>query len=300
MRRFVINTLLFALLVALTLAAGEVLVRNSTNSYSYKNQYILDNGSKISTLILGDSHNYYAINPAVLGDSAFNLANVSQNYEYDYRLLEHYLPYLPNLKTVVLSLSYHSLRDPLFEEGDEWWMANNYKIYMDIDKHSDFSRYNFEISQPDIFSGRVRRALFGGKGMCDTLGLSLDNSPEFCYSGWESESASKARKQTIADTRFVTENTKWLDRLCRLCHEYNLRTYLLITPLYEDYRRNMSSQQVAELYDVARLMYHRYGVILLDFMNDPDFNHDDFFDADHLNHRGAERLSLRLKQILQP
>ncbi len=290
---------MFTLLIATTVAIGELLVRMTPNSYSYKDEYIRTKGNEISTLILGDSHNYYAINPKCFGDSTFNLANVSQNYEYDYRLLSAYIPLMPNLRTVILSMSYGSLRDPIFEDGDEWWYASNYKIYMGIDKHSNFSRYNLEFSQPDIFSGRLRRALFGGNANCDSLGMSLDNSSANYYPGWEKQSKKRALKQTISNPKYRKINTIWLERICRLCHEHNLQICLVTTPLYIDYRNHMNKQQMSEVIQIAELMGEKYGAIYFNYMDDKRFDYKDFFDADHLIDSGAKRFSLILRQDIE-
>ncbi len=296
MRRFVINILLFALILAVTLAAGELLVRNDFNSYKYKDQYVRSHGQAISTLILGDSHNYYNISAAELGDSAFNLANVSQNYEYDFRLLEQYLPILPHLHTVILSMSYGSLRVPDFEHGEVPFYASNYKMYMDIDKHSDFSLYNFEIAWPEIYSGRVRRAIFGGRGGCDSLGQSTNNVPSDYYKGWTSRTAAFAVEQTISDTTQVAQNVYWLDRICKLCHTHGIRTVLVTTPLYIEYRRHMDPEQSAEMKRVSAMMQRRYGTVCLDYMADKRFTFKDFYDGDHLLRGPATR---RLSNLIR-
>ncbi len=106
MRKFLKNIIVFSLLTAALFLIGEIVARSMPSSYSYKHNWILKNGDHISTLILGSSHTYYGLRPNLLGDSVFNLANVSQTPEYDLYLLKTYLPCMPNLKRIIFPVSY--------------------------------------------------------------------------------------------------------------------------------------------------------------------------------------------------
>lgn len=289
MHKFVKNILLFALIIALTLLVGEILIRNSGNPYSYKDAFIRNHGKDISTLILGNSHTYYGVRADMI-DSAFNLANVSQNYEYDYRLLEQYLPLLPNLRNVIISLSYFSIREPQFESGDEWWYASNYKMYMHIDKHSDLSRYNFEISYPPIYSGRLKKVIFGGNANCDSFGGCLDNYPEYSYSGWENQAKKRVESNTFPDSASES-NIRWLRQICQLCKSHNINIIIVTTPTHISYNSLLNPDQLAQMYGVAKLMSQDYNAVYLNYLTDKRFSYNDFFDSDHLIDPGARRFT---------
>ena len=77
------------------------------NSYTYKRDYMEQQGAQIQTLILGSSNAYDGLNPSVL-PYAFNLANSSQTLEDDYRLLAKYIDSMDSLQTVIVGLGYHS------------------------------------------------------------------------------------------------------------------------------------------------------------------------------------------------
>ncbi|MDE6682021.1 MAG: hypothetical protein K2J87_01180, partial [Muribaculaceae bacterium] len=142
----------FSLLVTGLLLIGEFIVRSIEPPYSYKAEWLRKNGDKINTLVLGSSHTYYGVNPSILGDSAFNLANISQTPEYDFALLKEFHPYMKNLKRVILPVSYFTFRDPVLEKMDRG-LCVQYKVGMKLPLHSDFSFYNLCLSDFKSYSG---------------------------------------------------------------------------------------------------------------------------------------------------
>lgn len=74
MRKFLTYCACMIVILAAVMAALELVVRHCPNSYSYKWEWMDRNAGRVKTLVLGNSHAYYDVNPSLLGDSAFNLA----------------------------------------------------------------------------------------------------------------------------------------------------------------------------------------------------------------------------------
>lgn len=102
MRRFLGNILIFSAIIIVMAAIGEAVVRNLPSAYSTKDRALRADGAGVATLILGTSHTYYGLNPDEMGDSVFNLANVSQTPEYDFALLQHYAAFTPSLRRIIM------------------------------------------------------------------------------------------------------------------------------------------------------------------------------------------------------
>lgn len=141
MRLFLKKVLWFSVLVIGLLLIGELVVRSINTPYNYKTEWLRKNGEKVNTLVLGSSHTYYGIMPSVLGDSVFNIANISQTPEYDLAILKEFHPLMPNLKRVIIPISYFTYRDPRLEETDHG-LCVQYKVRMKLPLHSDLSPYN--------------------------------------------------------------------------------------------------------------------------------------------------------------
>ncbi|MDR2410253.1 MAG: hypothetical protein LBE13_19380 [Bacteroidales bacterium] len=88
MRKFIVRTFLYLLPVLLFLILLEILLRNIPNDYSYKKKYLDTQFCNIETLILGNSHSFYGIDPVYFSTNTFNAAHVSQSLDYDYEILK--------------------------------------------------------------------------------------------------------------------------------------------------------------------------------------------------------------------
>ena len=100
MKRFIKYSILFAAIIAVLLGCCELMVRNSPNTYTMKKNWMISHSGGIKTLITGNSHSYYGIKPNAIGDSVFNIANVSQGHEYDYFLLTKFEPQIKKNKNL--------------------------------------------------------------------------------------------------------------------------------------------------------------------------------------------------------
>lgn len=98
MKRFLLLSSLVVIAVVSTLLLGEWCVRQVPNAYRYKHQWMLQHADDVEMLFLGSSHIYAAVDPACISVPSFNLANSSQNFKYDYYLLQNLHPAINNLK----------------------------------------------------------------------------------------------------------------------------------------------------------------------------------------------------------
>lgn len=301
MRRFLFLTGVFAAMVIVSLIIGEAVVRSLPNSYAVKERFINDSAAdSVNVLVLGSSHDYYGIIPdSVTGYDVFNLANVSQNFEYDVRLLEQALPHMPRLHTVIVNVSYASFWDPPFEKGDEWWYEIYYRLYMDIDKYTRWSRYGMEMSKFSVFSSKIRNKILG-KPMpgCDRRGYGLDYAMLLSDAERDSDGPVAAARHHAATKEYEEYNLKWAVKLLEICREHDLRVIFITTPAWTTYRDNLDSGRLDDMHALIAGLCGRYGAEYYDFMASPDFGPEDFHDSDHLSASGAARLSRILGSII--
>lgn len=131
MKRFLFGITVFLVPIAVFFVALEVMVHTIPNSYSYKYQFVKDNGKTIEAISLGHSQLYDGFMPEVFKMASFNLCNSSQTFKDDYYILSELLPYLPNLKFVILPIGYVNVKgcdDDGFSDR-----CTFYHEYMNID-----------------------------------------------------------------------------------------------------------------------------------------------------------------------
>lgn len=299
MNKFLRNIFIFSSIIIVILGVLELVARSLPTSYSYKNDWIESDGDKVRNLVLGSSHTYYGLRPDVMGDSTFNLANVSQTPEYDLALLEHYLPLMPNIKRVIIPVSYFTFRDPKIEQGDEWNLAVRYKIHMGLPLHSVFSIYNLEITDFDAYKGKLKNLILKApSNICDSLGFGLGFTLATRDDRWKEISRARAAKHTVSTPGRFDEVREVHDRLARLAKQHNIDVVVITTPSWPAYTAALDSVQLAEMYEGIGEMLKNEKVTYYDFLNDARFEDSDYYDPDHLNDLGAAKLTQILADTL--
>lgn len=254
----------------------------------------------VQTLILGSSHTYYGLNPAWMENSkALNLANVSQNFEYDSRILEKASRCMPRLNTVVLAISYFSFFDDTFDVGSEWYRETYYKVFMGIDKYSDWSKYNLGMSKFSIFSMRICDIVFGrGIDGCSPNGFGSKYALENRSPDWQSSGAVAAHRHTNHSMDNIVYHETYLTRILDMCRRMDLRVIAVLTPCWHTYYDCLDTEQSELYYRLVDKYRSSYGFEYYDFMKDKRFVADDFYDGDHLSDVGAMKFSSMIDSII--
>ena len=289
--------ILFALLVAASLAAGEMLVRSLPNPYKLKHQWMQRHGNAAEILVMGHSQTYYGILPQML-PHAFSLANYSQTFKYDLLLLKQYREKAANLKKVVVPVSYTSFFDPQLDKGPEWYYVINYRLYMDMEEYPWWSKFGFELAHPSVYSGKLRSFFIGGENvMCDSLGHGLNFCDALRNPDLEASAKEAVARHTAKDWSAVEQNRADFNALLSWCMAEGIEPVVVLVPLSKAYRSMIDARQQAEMYRILNEVAAKHGLQYHDYMGDSRFVDEDFYDADHLScDRGATKFTKILKE----
>ena len=288
MKKFVFRSIIFLLPFIGLLTVAEGYVRSLPNTYKYKDRWMWQNGQWVHTLILGNSHAYFALAPSAMGDSVFNLSNVSQRLEHDFFLLKRYAEACPNLRQVVLVADNSCLFDTPMED-DEPARVTYYQLYMGYDAHSALSKYGFELSNMAYLWQKVKWHFQNTGDQCDSLGwgnshvVAERNPDDFLYEN--------VREHHFVDWNNTRRNRCYLDSIAHWCQQRQVRLLLLQTPVCADYTRKADAQQLKLVGEIVDSCCHIYGAIRADYSCDRRFEGNDFFDSDHLSDQGAMKFS---------
>lgn len=297
MRRFLKHIVLFSGIVLLLLSAGEVYVESLPNPARDKHRWMTAHAGDVRTLVLGDSHAFYGIRPDLLGDGAFSLALPSQTLRYDDYLLRHYP--MPQLRDVVLTVSYFTLWEDFERLGGHEAEIARYHIYMDADLHP-WPLYRLECTQRQSFVERLKSLYQPSRLSWDALGWGDNYTLDRRADDWDNGEA-RALANTYSDTTVVAFNAGVLAGLMDYCRERKVRLTLVTTPTGLLFRQHQSEAQAAMNRRVlSGLLQAHPEVRHLDFEADPRFTSADFYDADHLSTVGAAKLTkLLCKELVK-
>jgi len=302
-KKILYKTLLFAIPILAFILFFEIYIRMRPSVYQAKRDNLVANADSIRVLIVGDSQTTYGINPNLFNEFAYNLAFEAQPIYFDRKLLEKYLPDLPNLKYVFLGINYHNLL--FYEHSEERDFF--YKYYYDIPYNN--SCYLKEYCLRSVFAHKFKETWFlywfdrKNKGIIYTTDKK----------GWISRPASDYNSITsILQARINTEPTnkdfsvirkdsiilKDLEAAIVLLKQKNVIPVLITCPIYKVCRDLINPLIKSEMEKIAHSLAEKYDILYLDYYEDDSFEISDYFDAGHLNNSGAEKLTLRLDSII--
>ena len=234
MKHFIKKISLYLLPIAILTIGLEIYVESIPNSYTYKRTYMEQHASDIQTLILGSSYAYDGIDAKVL-NHAFNLANSSQCFEDDYRLLLRYMVYMDSLERVILPISYSSLQ--MVSSSNR---RGYYTIYMDLYPRWPISKYSFECFNLELMIKKIaKHALHKDVVRCDSLGLRVGHTLEARPTiGWQETKKLISNDSFIGKSAqtYVGENKYWLRRIALDCQVSGVELCIVIMPAMEEYR----------------------------------------------------------------
>lgn len=280
----------------------EYQLREIPNIYKFKSNYLRQHASKIETLLLGSSHTLYDLNPEYFTDKTFNLGHLSQSLDIDYKLLEYYIDEMPNLKTVVLRLSYSTLFEKL-EDTNEAWRIKNYNIYypFSLKQHQ---KYNYEVLSVKLKNNldRLKGFYLEGENFenWNNLGWGTDLRNSNNEADLEALGELTAKKHTADNNKLFPELSKTLNRFIKLCEINNINVILFTPPAYKSYVEHLNATQFNAMEKLGTtIALNSENCKYFNFIKDDSFTNIHFFDADHLNAKGAKKLSDLINTIVE-
>lgn len=294
MRRFVVQVLVFVLPLFFLAITTEIMLRNIPNDYKYKAKYLTEHSKDIEILILGSSHSYADVNPYLIPGKTFNAAHSGQTFEFDLKILKKYE--FPNLRMVIIPISYFSY----FAKLDGPYLCK-YSLYYKLETDGGLKTLSEFLSYPLI--DNVRRIINyylkrQDENESNELGQRIkrkDSSQSLEVSGIDA-----ALRHTHKDTKYVRQNVLFLEEIIQIARDKNSIVILFTPPAYRTYTENLDADQLKAMYQITENILKKYdNCYYVDFLKDTDFSAEDFWDADHLNAKGADKLTRKLVSFIE-
>jgi lysophospholipase L1-like esterase len=90
----------------------------------------------------------------------------------------------------------------------------------------------------------------------------------------------------------------FLRRVIQKCISKKVNVILLSTPVYTSYYSRIPIKAIGEVNSMLDEYKKVFGVTILDFSLDKSFTLQDFKDDNHLNPKGAEKLTQKLDSVV--
>lgn len=306
MKLFITKTLKFLLIVVSFFFILELTLWRIPNNYSFKKKYLDKHASKIETLILGNSHSFYGINPVYFKSNTFNAALNAQSLKYDFLILDKYKKKLNSLKTIVIPISYFSYFLDL-ENSVEGWRIKNYVLYFGF----------YDVYEPKYYSEILSNNLKNSFSSFENYYLKNNSKLTCSMLGWGTNFNSKSAKnikqsaefsakrhsagniKSIANRITFNKNLYFLKKIFKLCYSNKINLILFIPPAHNNYVKILDKDQLSKTERTTSRLSKKYSnCIYLNLLKDTLFKTSDYYDADHLSEIGAKKLSIKINKIV--
>ncbi|MGV0937440.1 hypothetical protein [Empedobacter falsenii] len=293
------------LFIIVTIIGIEQTLRKIPNDYKYKADYLKENGKQIETLILGSSHTFTGLNPKLFKNKTFNAAHSAQSLDLDYKIFEQNRKYLPNLKTIIIPISYFSFTKQLNDFNQK--KLKYYSIYWNIDINNNDLNLNYEFfSEPiEVNYNRIKDYWIEDKNnfTIDTNGyIKKRYEPSWNDSIYAKKTFERHRANLNSNQiqRIIKTHYHDLEQIIKQAKSNNIKVVLLATPttnLYKNYV--IKTPQYFNLKNNINRLSKYDNVIFIDyFINNENFTKKDFKNSDHLNAKGADKLTFKVDSIM--
>lgn len=279
----------------------EIFLRSIPNDYKYKKSYLDKSSKNIEVLFLGSSHTYYGINPDYISKNAFNASHIAQSIDYDYEIFIKYKDNWKNLEYVVIPIDYFTFFSPISKNKLAAWRIKNYILYysvykdLNISNFSEVLTFNFKTSV-----NRIKKYILNGTNevTCSERGYGVDkrNNKVDLFSSGEKA----AIRHTQSDFSSFGNQVDILKIFLNYTMHKNIKVILYTTPAYSSYVDNLDPNQIDLTIRTAKELAERYeNCSYHNLLSHSNFVSSDFRDADHLNKKGAKKLSLLINQLIE-
>jgi hypothetical protein len=309
-KKFIYHVLLFLLLPAIIIFSSDTFLRNQNSLYKEKYKGALKYKDSIEIIILGNSHANYGVDPNAFDLFAYNLANAAQSIYFDKRITLSLIPYLKKLKYVFISVDYHSLYFSSQGSREDIWsyygngikykkanylLANISPTLFGYTPRVSWSlfkkkivnnlKYGTDIIDFDVENGvNVKDSIV--KGFISFEGNNgsafiIDKYKHKAYGFNELIEASNEKDEVLADLKDFLE----------ILIENKITPILFTSPTYQEYNKYLDKSVINNNIKEIKNICEKYNLAYLDFMNSNIFEKNDFYNADHLNKKGANKLA---------
>lgn len=242
------------------------------------------------------------LNPefSIYKGKGFNASHLSQSLNFDFAIVEKYKNKWSHLKYLVIPIDYFSLYSTM-ETGIEKWRVKNYAIYYDI--NSLGLQKQFEVLNGNFRQNfnRLISYYFNSSSdiSCNTLGwgnkYSSQNNKDLTKTGL----VAAKRHTTKKKEDLFNDNVNIIHSFIQFAKENNTTIIFITHPVYKTYFDNLDKKQLNEtISTIQTIALKTPNTYYSNFLEDKSFSAEDFYDANHLNEKGAKKLTYKIDSIM--
>lgn len=258
--------------------------------YNTLKNYLVEDNTEYKFFITGVSHAYAGTDISKFSRNGLNLALTSQDLFLDYKLAEIVLSKKNHgIKYAIIGVAPFSLHyDLSISEANDYRMMMYYPIIKCVHNYfikEDIIKDIFSDDYLNSFDHFEKKLVFKNRLYSNSFDKYFDEDDYANIRGF----CDVWNERNYPDTK--KENINYLYRYVSMCIENNVNPIFVIYPVSEFYNQYFPKKIFDELrYTLSEISLEN-DILFFDFSDDERFTLDDFFDIQHLNIKGAEKIS---------
>lgn len=306
-KKFITYCLFFFIPVVVVYCIVEVVVLNIPSQFKINNDILENRPSKIEAIIIGSSQVMSATNPEWLAMPSINLASGNQHHDTDFKILKKLVPELPELKTIVIEVSYSHFE--LAHNGKNFWKNSIYLTYYNtncFERRTYFKDKLLYLSNPSFFSEKLNEYYVGGEKVAyNEFGFNYtDTYQQFARLDFDREKIDKMKRFKInldPNLPVFKDNAKVYFELLGYLKREHKNVIIACPPMYKTYVRKRNSEILNRRDSMLLLTTKRFeNVTILNLETDTiNYSVKDYWNQSHLSPSGAKKFTRSLDSLLQ-
>ncbi|KFN04433.1 hypothetical protein D0U04_10405 [Bacillus clarus] len=261
-------------------------------------------------LITGLSYPHCGINSKLLKKQSVKLTLPSQDLYYDYLIAKQLLSNSHVFQYCIMGIGYFSFHFDLSLSSEAFRIHNVYHPLFQDGHHTLVSaplsthglvQLDTPESLTSIFNENFEYACL------EQLGDKLQALP-WLHAEWNApplhmtfEEHGKIRAQSHSKLCYpntLVENKMIFKKYLELMMQNNIKPIVVVFPVTSHYSRFVSPKLKEGFYHVIHEFQNLYSFQVIDLFDSPLFHDDDFYDSDHMNKKGADKMSVLLNGLI--
>ncbi len=288
---------------------------NPIDEYTYNRLYLeanIEDDGNAENIIAGLSYTQYGIDINEFTGNTINLSAGGMDLNYSIQLIKKYLENHTGVRRVMIPIPYY-----LGFYDMESSKRTFHEIMKDQVIYPVLKEQRFEKSFSSPFRGFIDMSMYlslyweNVKSVIKRHNYFNEYHSQNPFGGLESDCrlmSEEEKNQAALKTAngngnaFVLSNLNMIrERVERFIGEMNEKGIkaIFFTPPFTERLRNFMNPEIEERFkeEYNGIILNSSKCIYMDMYADPDFTDDDFSDFEHLNHKGAVKMSRKLNEL---
>ncbi|OXS77032.1 hypothetical protein B1B04_01115 [Lysinibacillus sp. KCTC 33748] len=249
----------------------------------------------IELIATGLSYVRDGLDLSILKKKAFNFGFSSQDLFSDYYILNSILKHnrVDNLKYILLGVSYFSFSYDLSKSINSYLTPRYYGLTKTMRSYQ---------VQDEYFKFRnIAELALDYEQDVNKAQLKYQNNKYYeVISNKDKQEGKRTalRHSSKSYPLTIDENKAIFNQILKLCESHGVLPIVVVFPVTSYYFDFLTKGFEQKFLDLISEYQKEYKFLYLDYLKDTNFKDDDFWDATHLNFKGAKKLTEKLNEVL--